>query len=263
VSTDEDPGFTTEIAPLVDFLLGALTQRNTALAAGLAVGTAILLAGRDRLHVLVRDTLSERELHGAGRFVAGALNASLGRAGLIIGTAAAGFADSQSAAISAAALKRSWPLGSASCACARALAGAGVDPRRCVGRLRHHEVGLTSNQCRPSSRLPRARRWSGSHGSSAAKRSLEPAAPGQYVAGSSGDDGSAAGNALVEPRGVALIMNHPVARHGRVKAVRRGDDDSSRTAHDSQRIAGDQLVELHIAGAAEAHVEARHGSASS
>jgi uncharacterized membrane protein (DUF4010 family) len=36
--------------------------------------------------------------------VAGALNASLGRPGLIIGTAAAGFADSQSAAISAAAL---------------------------------------------------------------------------------------------------------------------------------------------------------------
>ena len=37
-------------------------------------------------------------------FAAGALNASLGRAGLIIGTAVAGFADSQSAAISAAAL---------------------------------------------------------------------------------------------------------------------------------------------------------------
>jgi uncharacterized membrane protein (DUF4010 family) len=36
--------------------------------------------------------------------IAGALNASLGRAGLILGTAAAGFADSQSAAISAAAL---------------------------------------------------------------------------------------------------------------------------------------------------------------
>jgi uncharacterized membrane protein (DUF4010 family) len=36
--------------------------------------------------------------------IAGALNAALGRAGLIIGTAVAGFADSQSAAISAAAL---------------------------------------------------------------------------------------------------------------------------------------------------------------
>ena len=49
VSTDQDPGLTTEIALLVDFLLGALTQRNTALAAGLAVGTAILLAGRELL----------------------------------------------------------------------------------------------------------------------------------------------------------------------------------------------------------------------
>ena len=36
--------------------------------------------------------------------IAGALNAALGRAGLIIGTAVAGFADSQSAAISAATL---------------------------------------------------------------------------------------------------------------------------------------------------------------
>jgi len=64
-STDDDPGLTTEIALLVDFLLGALAQRDAALAAGLGVGTAILLAGRHRLHVLVRDTLSEREFHDA------------------------------------------------------------------------------------------------------------------------------------------------------------------------------------------------------
>jgi uncharacterized membrane protein (DUF4010 family) len=62
-SGEEDPGLTTEVALLVDFLLGALAQRNAGLAAGLGVGTAILLAGRERLHVLVRDTLSERELH--------------------------------------------------------------------------------------------------------------------------------------------------------------------------------------------------------
>ena len=43
------------------------------------------------------------------------------------------------------------------------------------------------------------------------------AAPEQCVARSSGDDGSAPGNARVEPRGVALILNHPVARHGRVE----------------------------------------------
>jgi uncharacterized membrane protein (DUF4010 family) len=64
-SREEDPGLTTETALLVDFLPGALAQRDAALAAGLAVGTAILLAGRERLHRLVRDTLSERELHDA------------------------------------------------------------------------------------------------------------------------------------------------------------------------------------------------------
>ena len=58
---------------LVDFLLGALAQRNTGLAAGLGVGTAILLAQRQRLHVLVRDTLSERELHDGLLFAACAL----------------------------------------------------------------------------------------------------------------------------------------------------------------------------------------------
>ena len=72
-SADEDPGLTTEIALLVDFLLGALAQRDTGLAAGLGVGTAILLAGRDRLHVLVRDTLSEREFHDGLLFAACAL----------------------------------------------------------------------------------------------------------------------------------------------------------------------------------------------
>ena len=72
-SDEEDPGLTTEVALLVDFLLGALAQRNTGLAAGLGVGTAILLAQRERLHVLVRDTLSERELHDGLLFAACAL----------------------------------------------------------------------------------------------------------------------------------------------------------------------------------------------
>ena len=72
-SDEEDPGLTTEVALLVDFLLGALAQRNTGLAAGLGVGTAILLAQRQRLHVLVRDTLSERELHDGLLFAACAL----------------------------------------------------------------------------------------------------------------------------------------------------------------------------------------------
>jgi uncharacterized membrane protein (DUF4010 family) len=72
-SDEEDPGLTTEVALLVDFLLGALAQRDTGLAAGLGVGTAILLAQRERLHVLVRDTLSARELHDGLLFAACAL----------------------------------------------------------------------------------------------------------------------------------------------------------------------------------------------
>lgn len=72
-SGEEDPGLTTEVALLVDFLLGAPAQRNTGLAAALGVGTAILLAQRERLHLLVRDTLSERELHDGLLFAACAL----------------------------------------------------------------------------------------------------------------------------------------------------------------------------------------------
>jgi uncharacterized membrane protein (DUF4010 family) len=72
-SAGDDPGLTTGVALLVDFLLGALAQRRTGLAAGFAVGTAILLASRERLHALVRDTLSERESHDALLFAACAL----------------------------------------------------------------------------------------------------------------------------------------------------------------------------------------------
>ena len=72
-SGDEDPGITTEVALVVDFLLGALAQREPGLAAGLAVATALMLAGRDRIHRLVRDTLSERELHDGLLFAACAL----------------------------------------------------------------------------------------------------------------------------------------------------------------------------------------------
>ncbi len=72
-SDERDPGLTTEVALVVDFLLGALAQRETALAAGLGVVTAILLAGRERIHRVVRDSLSERELHDALLFAACAL----------------------------------------------------------------------------------------------------------------------------------------------------------------------------------------------
>lgn len=67
------PGLTTEVTLVVDFLIGALAQRETAIAAGLDVATAIVLAGRDRIYRVVRDTLSERELHDDLRFAACAL----------------------------------------------------------------------------------------------------------------------------------------------------------------------------------------------
>ncbi len=72
-SQEDDPGLTTEVALVVDFLLGALAQQDTALAAGLGVATAVILAERERLHRLVRDTLSERELHDGLLFAACAL----------------------------------------------------------------------------------------------------------------------------------------------------------------------------------------------
>ena len=45
---NEDPGLTTQIALMTTFLLGALTWRNPALAAGLAVVVTVLLAARVR-----------------------------------------------------------------------------------------------------------------------------------------------------------------------------------------------------------------------
>ena len=72
-SHEADPGLTTEVALVVDFLLGALAQRDTALAAGVGVATAIVLAGREQIHTVVRRTLSERELHDGLLFAACAL----------------------------------------------------------------------------------------------------------------------------------------------------------------------------------------------
>jgi uncharacterized membrane protein (DUF4010 family) len=69
----DHPGMTTEIALMVTFLLGALAQDDPALASGLAVAVAIVLAYRDRLHRLVRDTLTEDEVHDGLLFAAAAL----------------------------------------------------------------------------------------------------------------------------------------------------------------------------------------------
>ncbi|MFY9549577.1 MAG: DUF4010 domain-containing protein [Thermoanaerobaculia bacterium] len=72
-SHDADPGLTTEMALLTTFLLGALAVRQPALASGLAVAVAILLASRTRLHRFVRRALTEQELHDALLFAACAL----------------------------------------------------------------------------------------------------------------------------------------------------------------------------------------------
>ena len=69
----DDPGMTTEVALMVAFLLGALAQRDMALAAGLAVAVALLLTYRESIHRLVNQVLTEDELHDGLLFAAAAL----------------------------------------------------------------------------------------------------------------------------------------------------------------------------------------------
>jgi uncharacterized membrane protein (DUF4010 family) len=61
----KDPGLTTETALLLTVLLGGLAMRQPALASGLAVTLAILLASRTRIHRFVRSVLTEAELTDA------------------------------------------------------------------------------------------------------------------------------------------------------------------------------------------------------
>jgi uncharacterized membrane protein (DUF4010 family) len=60
-----DPGLTTEAALLLTLLLGGLTMREPALASGLAVTLAVVLASRARLHKFVRSVLTEAEMADA------------------------------------------------------------------------------------------------------------------------------------------------------------------------------------------------------
>jgi uncharacterized membrane protein (DUF4010 family) len=62
---DEDPGLTTEIALLLTLLLGATAVNEPALASGLGVMLAGLLASKTRLHYFVTSVITERELHDA------------------------------------------------------------------------------------------------------------------------------------------------------------------------------------------------------
>src|SRR5579864_5261858 len=62
---EDDPGLTTEIALILTALLGGLSMQQPALAGGLAVTVAILLAARTPLHRFVRSALTEDELKDA------------------------------------------------------------------------------------------------------------------------------------------------------------------------------------------------------
>lgn len=67
-----DPGLTTEVAMVVVFLLGVLAMRAAALAAGLGVVTAVVLASKPRLHRFTREQLTPQELHDLLLLVAAA-----------------------------------------------------------------------------------------------------------------------------------------------------------------------------------------------
>ncbi len=72
-SREEDTGITTEVALLTTFLLGALAQDEPGIAAAAGVAVAALLTLRERIHRLVRDAMSEEELHDLLLFAAAAL----------------------------------------------------------------------------------------------------------------------------------------------------------------------------------------------
>ncbi|MBL8298870.1 MAG: MgtC/SapB family protein [Rhodanobacteraceae bacterium] len=72
-SAEHDPGVVTELALLVTFLLGALAQSRTQLAAALFVVLAVVLESKTRLHRFTRQVLSEQELSDALLLAAAAL----------------------------------------------------------------------------------------------------------------------------------------------------------------------------------------------
>lgn len=69
---DGDPGLTTEVAMILTYLLGVLAMRNSALAAGVAVTVALLLAGKSRLHRFTRERLTQQELQDGLLLIAAA-----------------------------------------------------------------------------------------------------------------------------------------------------------------------------------------------
>jgi uncharacterized membrane protein (DUF4010 family) len=70
---EKDPGLTTEIALTVTVLLGGLSMQQPALAGGLGVTVAIVLAAKSRLHRFVGNILTEDELEDALLFAGATL----------------------------------------------------------------------------------------------------------------------------------------------------------------------------------------------
>lgn len=64
-AADKDPGVTTEVALVATPLLGGVAWLNPALASGLGVVVAVLLASKERLHKFARETVSEQEIDDA------------------------------------------------------------------------------------------------------------------------------------------------------------------------------------------------------
>lgn len=69
----KDPGLTTEIALTLTVLLGGLSMQQPALAGGLGVTVAIVLAAKSRLHRFVGNILTEDELEDALLFAGATL----------------------------------------------------------------------------------------------------------------------------------------------------------------------------------------------
>ena len=70
---EDDPGLTTEVALILTVILGGLSMPQPALAGGLAVTVAILLAARSPLHRFVRSVLTDDELKDALIFASATL----------------------------------------------------------------------------------------------------------------------------------------------------------------------------------------------
>jgi len=66
----EHPGFTTELAGFVVYLLGGLALDEQELAVGMGVGLALLLVSKETIHRIIRELVTEQEVEDLIRFAA-------------------------------------------------------------------------------------------------------------------------------------------------------------------------------------------------